>query len=74
MSPSGVQTIIGDLPKQETFVVESVFESGLQDFDLNVVFININDLEGLFDLEKNQREVEIYLKNPKNIIFAKNTS
>ena len=72
MSPSGVQTIIGDLPKQETFVVESVFESGLQDFDLNVVFININDLEGLFDFEKNQREVEIYLKNPKNIIFAKN--
>ncbi|MFL2896634.1 MAG: FtsX-like permease family protein [Candidatus Pelagibacter sp.] len=72
MSPSGVQTIIGDLPKQETFVVESVFESGLQDFDLNVVFININDLESLFDLEKNQREVEIYLKNPKNIIFAKN--
>ena len=72
MSPSGVQTIIGDLPKQETFVVESIFESGLQDFDLNVVFININDLEGLFDFEKNQREVEIYLKNPKNIIFAKN--
>ena len=72
MSPSGVQTMIGDLPKQETFIVESVFESGLQDFDLNVVFININDLEGLFDFEKNQREVEIYLKNPKNIIFAKN--
>ena len=71
MSPSGVQTIIGDLPKQETFIVESIFESGLKDFDLNVAFININDLEGLFDFEKNQREVEIYLNNPKNIIFAK---
>ena len=71
MSPAGIQTIIGDLPKQETFIVESVFESGLKDFDLNVAFININDLEGLFDLEKDQREVEIYLNNPKNIIFAK---
>ena len=71
MSPSGIQTIVGDLPKQETFIVESVFESGLKDFDLNVAFININDLEGLFDLEKDQREVEIYLNNPKNIIFAK---
>ncbi len=68
MSPSGIQQIIGDLPKQETFIVESVFDSGLKDFDLNIAFININDLESLFDLEKSQRELEIYLKNPKRII------
>ena len=72
MSPSGIQTIIGDLPKQETFIVESVFESGLKDFDLNVAFININDLEALFDFDKSKRQVEVYLKDPKNIIFAKN--
>tara|TARA_Y100000590_G_scaffold359523_1_gene415402 strand:+ start:893 stop:2122 length:1230 start_codon:yes stop_codon:yes gene_type:complete len=71
MSPSGIQTIIGDLPKQETFIVESVFDSGLKDFDLNIAFININDLESLFDLEKSQRELEIYLKNPKRIILTK---
>ncbi len=72
MSPSGIQTIIGDLPKQETFIVESVFESGLKDFDLNVAFININDLEALFDFDKSKRQVEVYLKDPKKIIFAKN--
>jgi len=71
MSPSGVQTIIGDLPKQETYIVDSIFDSGLNDFDLNIAFININDLEGLFDLTKKERNLEIYLKNPKKIIFAK---
>ena len=71
MSPSGVQTIIGDLPKQETYIVDSIFDSGLNDFDLNIAFININDLEGLFDLNKKDRNLEIYLKDPKKIIFAK---
>ena len=72
MSPSGVQTIIGNLPKQETYIIDSIFESGLNDFDLNVAFININDLENLFDLDKNERILEIYLKDPKNIKSAKN--
>ena len=71
MSPSGVQTIVGDLPKQETYIVDSIFDSGLNDFDLNIAFININDLESLFDLSKEERNLEIYLKNPKKIIFAK---
>ena len=71
MSPFGVQTIIGELPKQETYIVDSIFDSGLNDFDLNIAFININDFEGLFDLTKKERNLEIYLKNPKKIIFAK---
>ena len=52
MSPSGVETIIGNLPKQETYIVDSIFDSGLSDFDHNIVFINIEDLENLFNLSK----------------------
>ena len=37
MSSSGVETIIGNLPKQKTFKISSLFESGLVDFDTNVV-------------------------------------
>ena len=71
MSPSGVQTIIGNLPKQETYIVDSIFDSGLADFDQNIAFINIKDLENLFDLEESKRFLEIYLKDPKNIEFTK---
>ena len=67
MSPSGVGTIIGNLPKQQTFIVSSIFDSGLADFDQNIAFININSLENFFDLNKKDRNLEIYLKNPQNI-------
>ncbi len=67
MSPTGVQTIIGNLPRQETYIVDSIFDSDIADFDQNVAFINLNDLESLFDLRANKRNLEIYLKNPRNI-------
>ncbi len=67
MSPSGVQTIIGSLPKQKTFKVTSLFESGLIDFDNNVIFINLETLEEFFDLNLKKRNLEIYLKDPKDI-------
>jgi len=72
MSPSGEETIIGNLPKQETYIVDSIFDSEIADFDENVAFININDLENLFDKDKSERVLEIYLKNPVNIEKIKN--
>ena len=71
MSPSGVETIVGNLPKQQTYIVGSIFDSGLADFDQNVAFLNIKDLENLFELDESQRSLEIYLKDPKKIEFAK---
>ena len=67
ISTSGVQTIIGSLPKQKTFIIKSFFESGLVDFDNNVAFINLETLEKFLDLEKKNRNLEVYLKNPQNI-------
>ena len=67
MSPSGLETIVGSLPKQKTFTVISLFESGLIDFDNNIAFINLSTLEEFFDLEKKKRNLEIFLKNPENI-------
>ena len=67
MSPSGVQTIIGSMPKQKTFIVNSIFNSGLAEFDNNIAFIELNVLEEFFGYDSNERNLEIYLKNPNNI-------
>ena len=67
MSPVSIDTIIGSLPKQETFVISSIFDSGLADFDANIAFINLDTLESFFDIEKKDRNLEIYLNNPSNI-------
>ena len=71
MSSVGVETIIGNLPKQKTFLVSSIFESGLVDFDNNVAFINLQTLEEFFNLDKSGRILEIYLKDPQNIEYQK---
>ncbi len=67
LSPSGVETIIGSMPKQKTFIVSSIFNSGLAEFDNNIALINLSTLEEFFDFQQQQRNLEIYLKNPKNI-------
>ena len=72
MSPVGIQTIIGSLPKQEIFIVSSIFDSGLSDFDRNIAFIDLKNLENFFDYSDEDRYLEIYLKDPANISVLKN--
>jgi lipoprotein-releasing system permease protein len=71
MSSTGVETIIGNLPKQKNFLVSSIFESGMTEFDNNVAFINLRTLEEFFNLDKKERNLEIYLNNPQNIEYQK---
>ena len=72
MSSVGIETIIGSLPRQETFIISSIFDSGLADFDANIAFINLDTLENFFSLKKEKRNLEIYLNNPSNIEEEKN--
>jgi lipoprotein-releasing system permease protein len=67
MSPSGVETIIGSMPKQKTFIITSIFNSGLTNFDNNIAFINLDTLEEFFGYEVKDRNLEIYLNNPNKI-------
>ena len=67
MSSAGIETIIGNLPKQKTFIVTSLFESGLIDFDNNVIFLNLDTLEEFLSYKVSERNLEIYLKNPRKI-------
>ncbi len=67
MSSSGIETVIGSLPKKKIFTVISLFQSGLADFDNNIAFVNLDTLDEFFNLTDNDRNLEIYLKNPQNI-------
>ena len=67
MSPVGVQTLVGSLPKQEVFKITSIYDSGLSDYNENVAYINLKTLEDLFDKNENHRFLEFYFKNPREI-------
>lgn len=71
MSPTGEDTIIGNLPKQENYRITSIFDSGLIEFDQNVAFISIENLEGFLNLDNSKRNIEIYLRDPLAIEEAK---
>jgi len=71
VSPVGVQTLIGSLPKQKSFIIISIFESGLSEYDENIAYINLKTLEEFFDKKKDNRFTEYYFKDPKNIEYHK---
>ena len=71
MSSSGVSTIIGNLPKQEFFLISSIFSSGLSDFDQNVIFMPLEDTKSLFNLTNKDLLLEIFLKDPTKIENSK---
>ena len=61
------ETLIGSLPKQKTFKISSFYNSGFNDFDKNIAFINIEDLENQLNLTPDSRFLEIYFKDPTDI-------
>ena len=71
ISPSSITSIIGSLPKQKSFIVESIFESEINDFNKNIAFLNLNDLEDFLNLDNSTRYLEVFLKDPKDIEVKK---
>ena len=71
MSSAGIQTIIGSLPKQESFTISSIFNSGFAEFDQNVIFMPVEDAISFFEASNDDLFLEIYLKKPERIDEAK---
>lgn len=72
MSSAFVATPFGTVPKQETYTVAGIFNTGFFDFDKNFVFLNISDSLSIFDKSENEQNIEVYLNNPLKADFVKN--
>ena len=51
ITPQGVVTPAGALPRIKTFTVSGIFDAGMAEFDGGLAFINIADAERLYRLE-----------------------
>jgi lipoprotein-releasing system permease protein len=64
MSSTFITTPFGNLPKQETFTIAGIFNTGFYEFDQNFVFLNLSDVLTIFDKENNDQNLEIYIPEP----------
>jgi len=71
MSSAFVATPLGNLPKQESYKIAGTFNTGFVEFDQNIVFLEIEEVLSIFDKEKKDQNLEIYLKDPLKANFYK---
>ena len=72
MSSAFVNTPLGSLPKQESFIIAGTFTTGFLEFDQNIVFLILEDALSIFDKGEKDQNLEIYLKDPlKANLFKK---
>jgi len=64
MSSTFVATPLGSLPKQESFNIAGIFNTGFIEFDQNIIFLKVEDALSIFDKDYNEQNLEIYLKDP----------
>jgi lipoprotein-releasing system permease protein len=51
ITPQGVVTPAGALPRIKSFTVSGIFDAGMAEFDSGLAFVNIDDAERLYRLE-----------------------
>ncbi len=64
MSSAFISTPFGSLPKQDTFIISGIFNTGFFEFDKNFAILNLPNALSIFDKNNNEKNLEIYLKNP----------
>ena len=64
MTSSFINTPLGSVPKQQTYLIAGIFNSGFLEFDRNVVLLDIDEILSLFNKTKKDLNIEIYLKDP----------
>ena len=71
MSTANLQTPFGNLPLQEKFKITSIFDTGLAEFDQNVIFIPYENANSLFELSDTDLDLEIFLNKPDKVQITK---
>jgi len=71
MSTSNLETPFGNIPLQEKFKISSVFNTGLAEFDQNIIFMPFENAKSLFDLTDIDINLEIFLNKPDKVKIAK---
>lgn len=66
VSPQGVPTALGMVPRVKRFVVVGVFRSGMSEYDATRVFVHLPEAQRFFRLGEQVSGVEVRLADPED--------
>ena len=64
VSSAFIDTPFGSIPRQDSFKIAGLFNSGFYEFDQNLIYIELNDSRSILDKQDVSVDLEVYLKNP----------
>ena len=64
LSSSFIDTPFGGIPKQDSYLIKAIFNSGFFEFDQSVVFFNLEETLSFFNINQDSINLEVYLENP----------
>lgn len=67
INPAGSNTAFGTLPRQKSFQISSVFESGVAQFDKSIIYMPLPAAQSFFKLGDAVSNIEIYVDNPDHV-------
>ncbi|MHB1303378.1 MAG: lipoprotein-releasing ABC transporter permease subunit [Acidiphilium sp.] len=62
--PQGKATIIGTIPRIESFHVTAIFQTGMAQYDSSFVFLPLAAAQTLFDAPNAATQIQLFVKNP----------
>ncbi len=71
LSTSKETTPFGNVPKQYTFKIGSVFKTGIYEFDNNYIITDISSSQDFLSKQLSNRNIEVRLQNPDQSNLAK---
>ena len=71
ISPRGISSPFGTIPRSYSYDVGAIFEIGMTDYDSSIVFQNIETLRQLLNLGDVVGVIEVFVDNPDKSLFYK---
>jgi lipoprotein-releasing system permease protein len=62
--PQGNATIIGTIPRIESFHVSAIFQTGMAQYDSSFVFLPLQSAQTLFRTPNAATQIQLFVKNP----------
>jgi len=71
LSPRGINSPFGTIPRSLSFDVKGIFEIGMTDYDGSVVFLNIDDARQILNLGEVYGVIEVMLSDAETSLLVK---